>query len=202
MACSKKAPCNHGHWNRDTSNTRSPIILGYLFGGIVNSFKHCLKNARKCSMRFKSGGCACCWRSWNGCDANHSCTILLMCFGSLSYWKTNLPRSKLWFYIVDHKIFFYNIFLQLSSIHPTFNFVSCSGPKNRHASPNHHRSTIMFHGLVDMLRSNAFSISNSTPWPTIWVRPIYLCFVTQSHAFLIIINSQFSYLCANLRRKR
>jgi hypothetical protein len=39
---------------------------------------------------------------------------------------------------------------------------------------------------MDMLASNAFSISNPTPWPTIWVKPIYLCLITKNHAFPII----------------
>ena len=70
------------------------------------------------------------------------------------------------------------------SIHHTFNFVPCPQPKSHHASPNYHWSTTMLHSLLDMLRSNAFSISNPTPWPTIWARPIYLCLI--NHAFPII----------------
>ena len=71
-------------------------------------------------------------------------------------------------------------------IHPTFNFVPCSQPKSCHASPNHCQPTTIPHGLMYMLRSNAISISNPTPWPTIWVKPIYLCLVTENHAFPII----------------
>ena len=29
IACSRKVPCNHVHWNWDTLNTRAPTILGY-----------------------------------------------------------------------------------------------------------------------------------------------------------------------------
>jgi hypothetical protein len=86
-------------------------------------------------------------------------------------------------------------------IHPTFNFIPCSRPKSRHASPNHHRPTAMLHGLMDMLRSNAFSISNPTLWPTIWVKPIYLCLLTENHAFQSSVVL-FSYFWANLMHAR
>ena len=85
--------------------------------------------------------------------------------------------------------------------HPTFNCVPCSRPKSRHASPNQHRPTTMLHGLMDMLRSNAFSISNPTPWPIIWVKPIDLRLVSENHV-LSIMMVQFSYLWANLRHVR
>ena len=39
---------------------------------------------------------------------------------------------------------------------------------------------------MDMLRSNAISISNPTPWPTIFFEPIYICLHTENHAFPII----------------
>ena len=71
-------------------------------------------------------------------------------------------------------------------IHPTFNFVPCSRPKSRNASPNHHWSTTILHSVMNMLRSNAFSISDPTPWPTMWIKPIYLCLVTKNLTFLII----------------
>ena len=71
-------------------------------------------------------------------------------------------------------------------IHPTFNFIPCSQPKSRHASPNHHWPTSMLHNLMNMLRSNAFSISNPTPWPTISAKPIYICLVTENHVYPII----------------
>ena len=88
------------------------------------------------------------------------------------------------------------------SIHPTFNFVPCSQSKSRHASSNHHRPIIMLHSSMDMLRSSTtFSISNPKSWPTIWVEPIYLCLVTENHAFPII-NGPISYLWANLKRAR
>ena len=54
------------------------------------------------------------------------------------------------------------------------------------ASPNHHRPTTMLHNLMDMLKSNAFSISNPTPWHVIQVELIYLCQVAKNHTFLII----------------
>ena len=57
---------------------------------------------------------------------------------------------------------FKNKFVQMP-IHPTFNFVPCSQPKSRHASPNHHRLTTVLHILIDMLRSNTIYISNPTP---------------------------------------
>ena len=64
--------------------------------------------------------------------------------------------------------------------------IPCSWSKNRHASPNHHRPTTMLHSVMHMLSSNAFSIFNPTPWPTIRVKPIYHCLVTQNHMFPII----------------
>ena len=73
-------------------------------------------------------------------------------------------------------------------IHPTFNSIPCSRPESRHAFPNRQRPTTMLHGLMDMLASNAFSISNPTPWPTIWFKPIYLCLVTK--------NGFLCYICA------
>ena len=74
-------------------------------------------------------------------------------------------------------------------MHPTFNFVPFSRPKSRCASPNHHQPTTMLHSLMDMLRSNAFSIFNPTPWPTIWVKLVYFCLVTENHVFPIINDS-------------
>ena len=71
-------------------------------------------------------------------------------------------------------------------IHLTFNYVPWSESKRCHASPNHHRPTTMLHGMMDMLWSNAFSISNPTPWPTIWVKLICLCLVIEKHTFPII----------------
>ena len=71
-------------------------------------------------------------------------------------------------------------------IHPTSNFVPCSRLKSCHASPNHRRPSTMLYSVMDMLRSNVFSISNPTPWPTIWIKLIYLCLVTKNHAFPII----------------
>ena len=88
-------------------------------------------------------------------------------------------------------------------IHPTFNFVPCSQPESRHASLNHHQPTTMLHGLMDMLRCNAFSISNPTPWRTIWVKPTYLCLITKNHAFsningLILIPLSKPQACENM----
>ena len=72
-------------------------------------------------------------------------------------------------------------------IHPTFNYIPCSMPRNHHASPNHQWPITMLHDMMDMLRSNVFSmISNPTLWPTIGVKPIYICCVTENHAFPII----------------
>ena len=81
--------------------------------------------------------------------------------------------------------FLQNKFLQMP-IHPTFNIVSCSRPKSRHASPNHQWPTSMLHNLMDILRSNMFFIFNPTSWPTSWVKPIYLCLVTRNLSFSII----------------
>ena len=86
-------------------------------------------------------------------------------------------------------------------IHPTFKFVSYSQLKSRHASPNHHRPTNMLHCLMDMLRSNASPIQ--TPWPSIWVEFIYLCFVTENHVFStisgpIIIPLSKAQVCKNM----
>ena len=39
---------------------------------------------------------------------------------------------------------------------------------------------------MDMLRSDVFSISNPTPWSTIWAKPIYICLITKNHVFPII----------------
>ena len=88
----------HGMFSENTmqSFTLKSGYTGYMLShnswiplwNVVDSFKHCLRNAQKCSMRFKSGGCACRWRSWNGRDANHSCTILLM---SLDQYPTERP---------------------------------------------------------------------------------------------------------------
>jgi hypothetical protein len=86
-------------------------------------------------------------------------------------------------------------------IHPTFKFVPCSWPKSPHASSNHHRPTTTLHSAMDMLRSNVFSISNPTPWPTIWIKPIYLFLITKITRFNLSMV-QFSYLWANLRRAR
>ena len=58
--------------------------------------------------------------------------------------------------------------------------------KSYHASPNDYRPTPMFHNLMDMLRPSAYSITNPTPWPTIWVEHIYFCLATKKHAFTII----------------
>ena len=77
------------HWTHTLPYSWIPL------GGVVGLFKRCLRSAQKCSMGFKFGDCACHWRSWNGCDANHSCTILLMSMESLSCWKTNLLGSRL-----------------------------------------------------------------------------------------------------------
>ena len=148
-------------------------------GGVVNSFKHCLRSAQKCSMWFKFGDCACYWRSWNGCDANHSCTILLTCLRSLTCWKSILFGSVLYFYIVDHKKFSKINLYKCLFILP-FNFLPRSQPKSHHTSPNYHRLTTMPYNLMDVLRSNAISISNPTPWP------IYLCLVVENHTIPII----------------
>ena len=85
-------------------------------------------------------------------------------------------------------------------IHPTFNFLPCSRSKSHYASPNYHRPTTMLHGLLDMLRSNALSISNPTPWPTIWVKHISIRLVIKIYAFSSMV--QFSYLWANLGHVR
>ena len=71
-------------------------------------------------------------------------------------------------------------------IHPTFNFVLCYWPKSRNASPKSSPTTTMLHSLMDMLRSNTFSIFNPTLWPTILVKPIYFCLITKYHTFTII----------------
>lgn len=71
-------------------------------GSVKNLFKRRFKRAQKCSMGFKSGDGAGRWRSWNGYDASHPCTILLVCFESLSCWNTNLFRTILYYWIVDH----------------------------------------------------------------------------------------------------
>jgi hypothetical protein len=86
-------------------------------------------------------------------------------------------------------------------IHPPFNYVPWSRPKSHHAFPNHHQPTIMLHGMMDMLRSNAFSISNPTSWPTIWVESIYLCLVTENPRFQSS-NGSILILWANLKRMR
>jgi hypothetical protein len=39
---------------------------------------------------------------------------------------------------------------------------------------------------MDILRSNMFFTFNPTSWPTIWVKPIYLCLVIKNHSFSII----------------
>ena len=86
-------------------------------------------------------------------------------------------------------------------IHPTFNFIPCSRPKSRHASPNYQRPPIMAHGLMDMLRSNAFSIFNPTPWPTILITPTYICIVIGNHTFPSI-NGPILIPSANLMLAR
>ena len=75
------------------------------------------------------------------------------------------------------------------AIHPTFNFVPLFRLKSRHASPNHHWPTTVLHSLMDMLRSNAFSISNPTSWPTIWIKLVYFCLVTENYVFPIVNGS-------------
>ena len=71
-------------------------------------------------------------------------------------------------------------------IHVAFNFVPCSRPKSCHASPNHHRPITMLYTLMDMLRSNMFSMSNRISWPIIRFKPKYFCLVPKNHKFPII----------------
>jgi hypothetical protein len=69
-------------------------------------------------------------------------------------------------------------------IHPTFNFVPCSQKPS--CIPNHHQPTTMLCDLIDLLRSNMFSISNPTSRPIIWIKLVYLCLVTENDVFPII----------------
>ena len=61
--------------------------------------------------------------------------------------------------------------------------------KSYHASPINHQPTTMPPGLMDMLRSNAFSISN----PTKWLEPCF-CLVIKNHAFPISSGPIFTPL--------
>ena len=81
-------------------------------------------------------------------------------------------------------------------IHPTFDFIQCSRPESRHASPNHHQPTIMLHDLMNMLRCNAFS--NLTSWPIKLNVFIIVSLLEITHFQSSMV--QFSYLWANLRR--
>ena len=93
LRCAKTSSghCMHSNlWAEHTHSHNSWIPLG----GVVNSVKRCLRSAQKYSMGFKSIGCASHWNSWNACDANLSCTLLLVCLESLSYWNTNLLGSR------------------------------------------------------------------------------------------------------------
>ena len=66
-------------YNEHTRSHNSWIPLR----GVVNLFKRCLRHTKKCSMRFKFRDCTSHRRSQNGYHANHPCTILLVCLGSL-----------------------------------------------------------------------------------------------------------------------
>ena len=114
----------------------------------------CLRRAHKYSMGFKSGDCACHCGSWNGCDANHSCTLLLVCLESLSCWNTNLLRSKLKF-VYGPQENFQNQLVH-NPIRPTFNFVPCSPPPQKPSyipklSLAHHHAS-RFDGYVEVQR--------------------------------------------------
>ena len=61
--------------------------------------------------------------------------------------------------------------------------------------------------MMDTSRSNVFSISNPTPWPTIWVKPICLCFITENHTFPtihgpILIPLSKPQVCENVFRTK
>jgi hypothetical protein len=74
--------------------------------------------------------------------------------------------------------------------------LSFSQPKNRHASPNHHRPTTMLHSLMDMLRSNTFFIFNPISWLTIWSNLfIFVSSLKITHFQSSMV--QFAYLWAN-----
>ena len=73
-------------------------------------------------------------------------------------------------------------------VHPTLNYVSCSPPQSRHMSQNHHLPITMLHGLMDMLRSNALSISNSY---SLWAN------LMRVRTCLRLINGFFCCTCAS-----
>ena len=86
-------------------------------------------------------------------------------------------------------------------IYPTFNSIPCPWPRSRHASPNHHRPTNMLHGVMDMLRSNVFCISNLKHGPpfelSLFIFVLWLK-ITRFQSSMV----QFSYLWENLKSAR
>ena len=73
-------------------------------------------------------------------------------------------------------------------IHYTFNSMPSSRSKSYHTTSNHDMSTTMFHCLLDMLRLYMLSIHYPTPRPTIGIKDIYLCLITENNAFPIMNN--------------
>ena len=87
-------------------------------------------------------------------------------------------------------------------IHHTFKFLPCSCPKRHHISPNHHWSTTILHGVMDMLRYNVFSISNPTLWPNHMTKFFFIFVSSLKVTSFQPSMVQFSYLWANLRHAR
>lgn len=71
-------------------------------------------------------------------------------------------------------------------IHTTFNFGQSSQSQSCYTTPNHDLHPTMLHGLTDMLRSNAFTISNPTPRPTFGIKFVYLCLIAENNTFPIM----------------
>jgi hypothetical protein len=72
------------------------------------------------------------------------------------------------------------------TIHRTFNSVPSSKSKSCHTTPNYDMPTTMLDCLTDMLRLDTFSIANPAPRPTITVKPVYFCLITEDKSFPII----------------
>ena len=88
-------------------------------------------------------------------------------------------------------------------IHYTFNSMPSSKSKSCHTTPNHDMSTTMFHCLLDMLWLYRLSICYPTLWPTIGIKHVYLCLITENNVFPIMngpicIPASKPHMCLNM----
>ena len=125
-----------------------------------------------------------------------------LCFGSLSCWNTTLLWNQIVMFDCKLEEVFQNNFVHVL-IHYTFNSMPNSRSKSYHTTPNHDMSTTMFHCLLDMLRLYKLSICYPTPWPTIGIKLVYLCLITENNVFPIMngpicIHASKPNLCLNM----